>query len=226
MKTRHDPIGMTKNKIVIVDDHPMFREGIAQFINRERDLEVAGEASSADEAMTLLENAEPDLMVVDITLKSSNGLDLIKNLKSRYENLKVLVISMHDETLYAERALRAGARGYIMKQEVAQNIMTAIRRILDGKVYLSEAMMEKMLEKKIQGVPSEKSAVSLLSDRELEVFQFIGEGVPTSDIAKNLHLSVKTIETYRANIKTKLNLKNNTELVRHAIQWVQEDHEN
>lgn len=210
-----------KKRVFIVDDHPLFRQGITQFINRESDLIVCGESEHADHALQAIGEIKPDLVTLDISLKNSNGIDLIKSIKAQYENLPVLVLSMHDESLYGERVLRAGAKGYIMKQEATKNVMVAIRRVLEGKIYLSEAMSEKMLEKQLNGVPENTSSVGTLSDRELEVFQAIGEGLSTATIAKNLHLSVKTVETYRANIKNKLNLQNNTELIRHAVQWVQ-----
>jgi DNA-binding NarL/FixJ family response regulator len=210
-----------KKRVLIVDDHPLFRQGITQFINREADLGVIGEAESSDQALQAIQDLKPDMLTLDISLKDSNGIDLIKSIKAQYEELPILVLSMHDETLYAERVLRAGAKGYIMKQEATKNVMVAIRRVLEGKIYLSDTMSEKMLEKQLNGVPENTSSVGTLSDRELEVFQAIGEGQSTSHIAKNLHLSVKTVETYRANIKNKLNLSNNTELIRHAVQWVQ-----
>lgn len=217
---KHDPAGR-KKKVLIVDDHPLFREGITQYINREPDLLVCGQAGSSDEALQLFDAVDPDLVIVDISLQTSSGIDLIKAVRSRNENTPLLVLSMHDETLYTERALRAGARGYVMKGETSGTIMTAIRRVLEGKIYMSEAMSERMLEKQIRGIAEQESPVSLLSDRELEVFQLIGQGVTTAQIAKNLHLSVKTVETYRANIKTKLSLKNNTQLIRYAVEWGQ-----
>jgi len=210
-----------KKRVLLVDDHPLYREGLAEFINRERDLEVIAESESADNALKVISEIDPDLIILDITLKDSNGIDLIKSIKSQYEHKPILVLSMHDESLYAERALRAGAKGFIMKQEATQKVMIAIHTVLNGKIYLSEHMGQRMLEKQLSGIPDNVSSVGALSDRELEVFQLIGDGATTAKIAKDLHLSVKTVETYRANIKNKLNLKNNTELIRHAVQWVQ-----
>ncbi|HTL48589.1 MAG TPA: response regulator transcription factor [Verrucomicrobiae bacterium] len=210
-----------KTRILIVDDHPLYRESLAQFVARESDLEVCGQCGSAEEALRLIESLRPDLVTVDISLKDSSGLDLIKSAKARHEDVKIIALSMFDEGLYAERILQVGARGYVMKEEAVSGILAAIRRVMDGKVHLSEAMTERMMIKKAEGVPEDVPSIQTLSDRELEVFQFIGEGVASSQIAKQLHLSVKTVETYRANIKTKLHLKNNMELIRHAVQWVE-----
>ncbi len=223
MKTKEAPskeLGR-KKKVLIVDDHPLYREGLSQFINHENDLEVAGHCASADEALQMIDRIKPDLVTIDISLKESNGMDLIKSINAKNKTLPMLALSMFDESLYAERVLHAGARGYVMKQEAVANVVAAIRKVMDGKIHLSEAMTERMLLKKIEGVPENVSSIQTLSDRELEVFQLIGEGMPTSKIAKSLHLSVKTIETYRANIKTKLNLENNIELITHAVQWIQ-----
>lgn len=210
-----------KKKVLIVDDHPLYRQGLAQFVSQEDDLAVIGECGSGDEALQMIEELKPDLVTVDISLKQGNGLDLIKSARARCKDLAILALSMFDEDLYAERVLHAGGRGYVMKQVAADTVLTAIRKVVDGKIYLSDAMTEKMFLKKAEGVPEDVSSVETLSDRELEVFQLIGEGKATSEIAKNLHLSIKTIETYRANIKAKLHLTNNMELIRHAVQWVQ-----
>lgn len=212
--------GRTK-KVLIVDDHPLYREGLAQFINQESDLAVCGQCDTVDEAVRLIEQLKPDLVTVDISLKQGNGMELIKAVKARHKDVAMLGLSMFDETLYAERVLHAGARGYVMKQEAVDNVVQALRKVLAGKIYLSEAMTERMLLKKSEGLSEDASSVETLSDRELEVFQLIGEGMPTSQIAKSLHLSVKTIETYRANIKVKLNLDNNMGLITHAVQWMQ-----
>lgn len=212
---------MPKRKIFIVDDHPLFRDGLSQYINAESDLMICGTAGTSAEAFEGIQKTNPDLVLMDLTLGESSGLDLLKSLRAIHETLPVLVISMHEESLYAERVLKAGARGYVMKQEASDKVMTAIRKILEGKVYLSDAMTERMLEKQVQGVAQNESSIGMLSDRELQVFQMIGEGNTTNDIAKKLHLSVKTIETYRANIKLKLGLNHNTELIQHAVQWVQ-----
>lgn len=223
MNTMKAPVRETgrKKRVVIVDDHPLYREGLAQFISQEFDMEVAGQCGSADEALQMIDRIKPDLVTVDISLKESNGMDLIKSISARDKTLPMLALSMFEESLYAERVLHAGARGYVMKQEAVENVVAAIRKVIDGKIHLSDAMTERMLLKKIEGVSEKKSSIETLSDRELEVFQLIGEGMPTSKIAKSLHLSVKTIETYRANIKTKLNLENNIQLITHAVQWVQ-----
>lgn len=214
-----------KKKIFIVDDHPLYREGLTQFINREKELVVCGTAESAEDALEKIEKEKPDMVLVDMSLKGSSGLDLIKSLHAQDDSLPMLMLSMHDEALYCERVIQAGARGYVMKQEATEKVMKAIHKIFEGKIYVSENMTEKMLEKKAMGVPDNEPSITLLSDRELEVYRLIGEGTTTAEIAKNLHLSVKTIETYRANIKTKLNLKNNTELIKHAVEWVQCDKE-
>ncbi|MBN1688518.1 MAG: response regulator transcription factor [Candidatus Omnitrophica bacterium] len=216
--------GNEKKKVYLVDDHPLYREGLAQFINCEKDLEVCGFAEKVDHAIADIEKVRPDLIILDLTLKDSHGMDLIKWLRAQGDGTPILVLSMHDESLFAERVLRAGARGYIAKESAREHVMTAIRRVLDGKIYLSNTMTEKMLEKQSGASFEETSPINTLSDREIEVFQSIGEGLSTSAIAKNLHLSVKTVETYRANIKSKLNLKDNMELIRHAVQWVQSGH--
>lgn len=223
MKTKNKNPNFDKKKIFLVEDHPVYRQGLAHYINRESDLTVCGEAVNADQALDAIGKTKPDLVLVDLSLKESNGLDLIKSIKSQYRDVSCLVLSMHDEGLYGERVLLAGARGYVMKEEEPENIVKAIRRILSGKIYLSESMTEKMLEKKAEGQPEGVSAVSTLSDRELEVFRLIGEGQATAKIAKNLHLSVKTVETYRANIKIKLKLPDNMQLIRHAVEWVENE---
>lgn len=210
-----------KKKVLIVDDHPLFRNGITFCINNEKDMQVCGEAEHAEDAVRLIEEMMPDLVILDLSLKLNSGLDLIKTIKAQNDNLPILVLSMHDESLYAERVLRAGAKGYVMKAEASESIMTAIRRIFDGKIYISEAMSDRMLERQVQKTPQNENALYCLSDRELEVYELIGRGTPTRDIAKGLHLSVKTVETYRSNIKEKLNLKSNIELIRHAVQWEQ-----
>ncbi len=207
-------------QVFILDDHPILRHGLAQLVNLQVGLEVCGQAASAEEAFKALETLKPDIMVVDITLDGPNGIDFIKTAKEQFPDIAFLVHSMHDETLYAERALRAGARGYIMKQEASEKVILAIRRILSGQIYMSDAMMERMLEQRYNGVTDSIFPIESLSDRELEVFQFIGKGETTARIAKLLHRSVKTVETYRSRIKEKLNLKDNMELIRHAMQSV------
>ena len=208
--------------IVIVDDHPMMRQGLAQLIDNEPDLTVAGEADTAGQALNLVGQAKPDLVLVDISLPDKNGLELIKDVQALHPDIMILVVSMHDEALYAERVLRAGGRGYIMKQEGGKKLMEAIRQVLSGQVYVSTKMSAKILEifsgrrDKTGGSPVER-----LSDREFEVFQLIGEGRGTREIAEHLHISVKTVEVHRANIKEKLSLKAATDLVRFAIRWTE-----
>lgn len=211
---------LEKKKIVVVDDHPVCRKGIIQLLTMESDLEVCGEAESTDEALEIIDKNKPDLAIVDLSLKNSSGIDLIKIAKARFgQHLKMIVISMHEETLLVERAIRAGARGYVTKREAATHLISAVRSVLDGKFYLSDATKDKTLHSEFAG--ENENSMFLLSDRELEIFQLIGEGLTTSLIAKNLHLSIKTVEGYRANIRTKLNLKDNMELIRQAVRWAQ-----
>ncbi|MHC4331056.1 MAG: response regulator transcription factor [Planctomycetota bacterium] len=210
-----------KARIVIVDDHPIVREGLADLINKEDDLVVCGEAEDAYQAMEVISELEPDIVIVDISLQDTSGLELIKDIKVQYPSLPVLTLSMHDESLYAERALRAGAKGYIMKREATTNVVMAIRRVLNGQVYLSERMATQMVDKLVGGKPEEStSPIDRLTDRELEVFSLLGQGNGTREISERLHLSVKTIETYRSRIKEKLNLGSGSELLQHAFQWV------
>lgn len=210
-----------QTKILLIDDHPLLRTGIAQLIGQQKDLVVCGEVDDSLKALDAIEQTNPDIVVLDITLKKMSGIEVLKHIKVRFPRVKVLILSMHDETLYAPRALRAGASGYIMKQEAAENVITAIRKILSGEVYISERMATQMLSRMVGGRATPiSSPVDLLSDRELEVFTLLGKGDGTRDIAEKLNLSVKTIESHRAHIKEKLNLKNATELVRHAVQWV------
>lgn len=209
-----------KNRIFIIDDHPIVRQGLALFINREPDLTVCGDAEDASAALRLLEELKPDLVLLDISLNGPDGLDLLKTIRTRDQSLPVLILSMMDELQYAERALRAGANGYIMKQQATEQVLIAIRRILGGEIYLSERMANKMLHLFVGGAPSQPtSPVADLTDRELEVFRLIGEGHGTRQIADQLHLSIKTVESYQAHIKEKLLLKNGRELVQRAIQW-------
>ncbi len=209
-----------KKRIVIVDDHPIVRQGFAQLINQEEDLVVIGEAEDAPGAVELIEDTDPDLALVDLSLKNSNGIELIKDLKKIKPELKVLVISLHDESVYAERALRAGAKGFIMKAEATESVMTAIRMVLRGEVYLSEKMRNHLLSSMTGGGATRAlSPTEVLSDREFEVFQAIGRGASTREIADSLCLSVKTIETYKSHLKQKLALKNSTELMQYAIEW-------
>lgn len=208
-------------RILIVDDHPAVREALASKIGRQADLEVCGEAADMTEALRLVADTQPDLAVVDISLKTGNGIDLIKRIKDRNDSVRMLVWSMHSESLYAERALRAGALGYINKDQATDKIIEAIRRVLEGKVYLSDEMAEKMLHRAVGGGRKEptRSPLDALADRELEVFRLIGQGVKTAEIAERLRLSVKTVETYRDRIRKKLELSDGTELAHYATQW-------
>lgn len=211
----------SKRSVLIVDDHPVVRQGLAQLINQEKDLEVRGHAEDAYQAMQAIKEVRPDMVIVDLSLKDTSGMDLIKDMKIQYPSLPILILSMHDESLYAERALRAGARGYIMKHEATERVITAIRRVLAGQIYVSDSMAAKMVSKLATGTaPQTTSPVDGLSDRELEVFRLIGEGHKTRDVADKLHLSIKTIETYRAHIKEKLGFKDGNELFRSAVEWV------
>jgi DNA-binding NarL/FixJ family response regulator len=209
-------------RVLIVDDHPAVREALALRIGRQPDLEVCGEAADLGEALRLVTETRPDVAVVDISLRASNGIDLIKRIKDRGEAVGILVWSMHSESLYAERALRAGALGYINKDQATDQIVEAIRRVLEGKVWLSEAMTERMLQRSVGAGRQEvaRSPLEALSDRELEVFRLIGQGVKTAEIAERLHLSVKTVETYRDRIRQKLDLDDGTKLAHFATRWV------
>jgi DNA-binding NarL/FixJ family response regulator len=213
---------MSKQKVLIVDDHPILRKGLAMLINQEQDLVVIAEADNAQKALEMIDKHKPDMLIVDISLPGIDGIELIKTVKLRYRNLPSLVVSMHDESLFAERALRAGARGYIMKQEALERVLVAIRRILAGEIFVSDKITTNMLEKLVSvDGKATSSSVDLLSNRELTVFRMIGQGIKTSQIAEKLHLSVKTIESYRAHIKEKLKLNDGTDLLKYAIQWVQ-----
>jgi DNA-binding NarL/FixJ family response regulator len=211
-----------KKKILIVDDHPMMREGLAQLINHESDLVAAFEADTAGEALNLVTKNKPDLVLADIGLPDKNGLELIKDIQALHPELPVLVVSMHEESLYAERVLRAGGRGYIMKQEGGKKLMQAIRAVLAGQTYVSEKISARIIDL-FSGRRRKETAspVEQLSDREFEVFRLIGEGKATREIAAQLHISVKTVEVHRTNIKKKLKLTRATELVRSAIRWVE-----
>ena len=211
--------GIRKKLVFVVDDHPLLRQGLALLINREPDLAVCGEAEEAPDALRAIATRQPDILIADISLNGPDGLDLLKTIRTLYPDLPVLVLSMHDESIYAERALRARANGYIMKQEATEKVLVAVRRILGGDIYLSDRMANKLLHQYISGAsPDVNSQLSALSDRELEVFRLIGEGRSTRQIAEKLHLSMKTVETYQAHIKKKLSLRTGRELVQHAIQ--------
>jgi Response regulator containing a CheY-like receiver domain and an HTH DNA-binding domain len=213
-----------RHRIFLVDDHPVTREGVRVLIDQEPDLVVCGQADSAPAALQLIQRLKPDLAVVDITLKTTSGIELMKNVKALLPDLPVLIMSMHDESLYAERALRAGAKGYVMKHEASDRILTAIRSVLAGDLYLSEKMKEKMLHRLVRSRKNEVVfTIDTLSDREMEVFQLIGNGFGTRQIADKLNLSVKTIDSYREHLKLKLRLEKGSDLVRHAIQWVRSE---
>jgi DNA-binding NarL/FixJ family response regulator len=210
-----------KHGVFLVDDHPLVREWLTQFIQRESDLTVCGEAEDTPDALRGIAETKPAIVIADISLKSTHGLELVKDLQVRYPALPVLVLSMHDESLYAERVLRAGAKGYITKQEATKKILLAIRQVIAGQIYISEKMASRMVHKMVMGrADSQKSPIERLTDRELEVFQLIGRGQGTRRIAAELHLGIKTVESYRARIKEKLKLEDGTQLLQHAIQWV------
>lgn len=213
---------MTKKRVMIVDDHPILRKGLSMLINQEPDLTVVAEADTAQRALEMIDSHKPDMLIVDISLPGIDGIELIKMVKLNNRDLPSLVVSMHDELLFAERALRAGARGYIMKQEALDKILVAIRRVLAREIFVSDKIATCMLEKLVSSDDKAVSSpIGLLSNRELTVFRMIGQGYKTSQIAEKLHLSIKTIESYRAHIKEKLKLSDGTELLKYAIQWVQ-----
>jgi DNA-binding NarL/FixJ family response regulator len=210
----------TQSRVFIVDDHPIVRQGLKLLINQEPDLTVCGEAENAPSVLPAIRALKPAIAVIDLSLGHDSGIELIKNIRLQHPELLLLVLSMHDESLYAERALRAGARGFIMKQEAPEKVIIAIRQVLQGAIYLSDAMSAKMLNKIIDCREKKSSSIELLSDRELQVFKLLGSGLSTRQVSDQLHVSIKTVEAYRANIKEKLNLKSSAELVQHAIHWV------
>ena len=208
-------------RIVIVDDHPLFRKGLEQLIHSEDGFAVCGEANNAPEAMDVIRKLNPDLAIVDLSLPGANGIELIKNIRAEFSKLPILVLSMHDESLYALRALRAGAEGYVMKHEAMTNVIQAIREVFNGRPYLSPAMAAQVITKFAhRQAEGEADAVERLSDRELEILELIGKGNDVRQIAKALHLSPKTVETHRSHIKDKLDLKNSREVARFALQWL------
>ena len=210
-----------KKRIVIVDDHPLFRKGLEQLINStEGGFAICGEASDAAEGMSKIRELKPDLAIVDLSLPGANGIELIKNIRAEFQKLPVLILSMHDESLYALRALRAGAQGYVMKQEALENVIGAIREVLAGRPYLSSEMSAKLITNFASGT-NQSNPTDKLSDRELEILELIGKGRDVHEIAKALHISRKTVETHRAHIKDKLNFKNAREVSRFAAQWVE-----
>ncbi len=213
-----------RRKVLVVDDHPIVRQGLTQLIGQEADMYVAGGAEDAAGALDAIEKLQPDIALVDISLRETNGIELIKDIKIRHPRLPVLVLSMHQESFYAERVLRAGARGYVTKEEATERLIQAIRQVLSGQVYLSDRMASKMLSKLVEGRPgTDGMSIERLSDRELEVFEFIGHGLTTRQISQRLNRSIKTVESHRANIKRKLKLQNATELLQYAVQWVQSE---
>lgn len=209
-------------RVLLVDDHPIVRQGVKMMITQEPDMVVCGEAESADEALAAMVESAPGVAIVDLALKESSGLELIKDAKIRCPEVAVLVLSMRDEAFYAHRVLRAGARGYITKEEGSDRIIEGIRAVVDGRVYLSDKLASKMIGTYVVGMPEAGAPLErTLSDRELEVFELIGSGLTTRDIARKLHRSVKTIESHREHIKNKLGLKNANELLKHAVQWIE-----
>jgi DNA-binding NarL/FixJ family response regulator len=214
------PAKKSKSRILLVDDHPIVRQGLTELINQQVDLMVCGAAEDELSARSMVASTQPDLIILDISLRTSNGIEVLKTIKLNWPEQRFLVLSMHEETLYAPRTLRAGASGYLMKHEATDRVLQAIRAVLAGDIYLSEAMGKRMMQQFVgPKMKSSGSPLDVLSDRELEVFALIGQGRGTRQIAEELHLSVKTVESHRAHIKEKLNLKSATELVRHAIQW-------
>jgi DNA-binding NarL/FixJ family response regulator len=219
---RPDQPQPARSRIFLVDDHAMFRDGLRHVIDREPDLVVCGDAAVAEEALRGISETHPDLAIVDISLAGTSGIDLIKTLKTQYEDMPVLVVSMHDESLYAERALRAGAMGYVMKQEPAKTVKTAIRKVLAGDMHMSDKLASSLVSRLMHGAPDTPATpIETLSDRELEVFRMIGQGKGARQIAADLDVTVATVNSFRNRIKEKLNLKTSTEVMLHAIQWVQ-----
>ena len=211
-------------RLLLVDDHPLLRKGLALTLNAEPDLDVVGQAASAEEALAAFGTLDPDVALIDISLPGMSGLELLKHLLALKPDLLTLVVSRHDEALYAERAVRAGAKGYVMKVEAADEIVQAVRHVLRGGIYMSEDLKDRLLFGAAVGRKAPmQSPLEVLSDRELEVFEMTGRGLPTREIAERLHLSVKTVESYRARIKTKLSLDSGTELMQHAVRWVESE---
>ena len=211
-----------KNRILIVDDHPIVVTGLTQLLQSQADIEVSGQVSSAQGAIDFLKTQIPEMMIVDISLENSNGIELIKNILSLQPQINILVLSMHEETIYAERSIKAGAKGYIMKHKVGDELLKAIYKVLNGKTYLSEEMSEKIISSSIKGKKKdmENNIIHILSDRELEVFELIGNGLTTQEISDKLFLGTKTVETYKTKIKQKLNLKNAIQLTKYAVEWI------
>ena len=213
---------LKKKRVLLADDHPLMREGLALLINREPDLEVVAEAEDIHQALSAIETSRPDIVIADFTFKESNAIELIKDIRIRWPHVAVLVLTMHNENFYAERVLHVGARGYVTKGEPPGNVIAAIRSVLNGRIYVSEKIASQMLDKMV-GNRGESSGLLLdgLSDREFEIFEQIGRGLEMREIAKQFHLSIKTVEAHRDNIRKKLNFDSSTELLKHAIQWFQ-----
>jgi DNA-binding NarL/FixJ family response regulator len=220
LKKKQDKTNEKKTQVFIVDDHPIVRDGLTTIINHEQDLNVCGQADDAPEALKAIDELKPDVVVVDISLKSSNGIELTKSINARHINLFVIVLSLHDESVYAERSLLAGAKAYLMKDAASESIIKAIRTVLSGEIYVSDKISKKFLHKIASDkAGTSKTLIEKLSNREFEIFRMIGDGLKASQIAKQLHLSTKTIETYRSRIKEKLNLPNAAELLQYSIKW-------
>lgn len=214
------PSRRTRHRVLLVDDHPLTRRGMAQLISQQNDLLVCGEAGDAAQALEVIGSCKPDLVIVDVSLPGKPGLELIKDLKALHPEVLILVVSMHDETLYAERALHAGARGYLMKNEGGENLLQAIRQVLSGKIYVSPALSARILDVfSGRRHRADETSVGSLTDREFEVFQALGEGLATREIGQRLHMSGKTVETHRLHIREKLGLKTGPELARYAVRW-------
>jgi DNA-binding NarL/FixJ family response regulator len=211
--------GARKHKVFIVDDHPLVREGLANLINQQVDVAVCGEAEDSTSAIAAIQTINPDIVLVDISLKNESGLELVKTLRTQFPELAVIVLSMHDEALYAERALHAGARGYVMKRETTKNVLTAIRRVLEGDIYVSDRVVNSMAKRMSSRKTAAAEPVERLSDRELEIFRLLGQGRTPSQIAEDLRLSLKTVQAYCARAKEKFGVTSLTELLRAAIRW-------
>lgn len=218
---RPAPLGARKARIFLVDDHPFMRHGLSEFIANQPNMVVCGEADNARDALTAIDQLKPDMVITDIILPGKSGLELTKDLRAMHPDIAILVMSMHDEPYYAERVLHAGARGYLMKREGSTKLITAIQQVLDGHTYVSESIANRILESLSRGRTEGDSPVEKLTDRELEVFELIGQARTSRDIAEQLRISIKTVEAHRANIKEKLNLKGGPELIRLAVRWVE-----
>ena len=217
-----DNVAKRRARVLIVDDHPIVRDGLAAELATEPDLEVCGEAEDVAGALEQIRSARPDVAIIDISLKNGNGVDLIKRLRARNDPVRIVVWSMYPEDLYAERALRAGAQGYVHKGRATREILDALRAVLAGKIYLSGDQADRLLQRLVSGQTVERSPIEALSDRELEAFELMGQGLTTEAIAQKMHISPKTVETFRTRIKEKLGLNNITELIQRATRWVVE----